>query len=117
MWSKYASSESRRRCHESDRENRMSARSKLLMVLCLGFLWTGTNLGSAEEEAIPTRSSRSAPSTSSRSASAADRSTRTPETSNAARIEAKVDQILASQEQILARLDQDRKSTRLNSSH
>ena len=80
-------------------------RMTLCIVLCVGAFWAGTGLSRAEEEAVPTHSSRSAHPAAASQSSDTDRSTRTSETGGAARIEAKIDQLLANQERILARLD------------
>ncbi len=84
---------------------RRPSRLILLAAVCLGALWAGTNFSRAEEEAIPSRSSRASQTTADRSADTS-RSTRASETSGPARIEAKLDQILANQDRILARLDE-----------
>ena len=79
-------------------------RMTLCIILCVGAFWMRTNLSRAEEEAVPTRSNRSSHPAASQG-SDTNRSTRTSETGGAARIEAKIDQVLANQERILARLD------------
>ena len=76
-----------------------------IVLLCLGAFLAGTSFSRAEEEAVPTRSSRATQPAGGRSSETA-RSTRTSETGGAARIEAKIDQVLANQERILARLDE-----------
>ena len=77
----------------------------LLAAVCLGAAWVGTVASRAEEEAIPSRSSRSAQPAPSHTIDAG-RSTRTSETGATARVEAKLDQILSNQDRILARLDE-----------
>ena len=76
----------------------------VLAVLSVGALWAGAAASRAEEEAVPSRSSRAAEPAASHAA--AGRSTRAPEASGAAKIDAKLDQILANQERILSRLDE-----------
>lgn len=76
-----------------------------LILLCGMALWW--NVTAAEEEEVPTPSSRSSATRAATSRSAdASRSTRTSDTGREAQIEAKLDQILANQDQILAKLDQ-----------
>jgi hypothetical protein len=58
--------------------------------------------GAATEEEVPTHSSQSSPSRSANT----NRSTRASDTGREARIEAKLDQILANQDQMFAKLDQ-----------
>jgi hypothetical protein len=61
----------------------------------------------AAEEEVPTRSTRSGASRSAANANEnTSRSTRTSQEGREARVEAKLDQVLANQETILARLDQ-----------
>ena len=80
-----------------------------LAILCGIAPWWGRviNAKAAEEEEVPTRSTRSTThATASRSADTS-RSSRaaSSDSGREARIEAKLDQILANQEQILAKLD------------
>jgi hypothetical protein len=84
---------------------RQLCRMPLLAAVCVGVSWIGANVSrAAEEEAIPSRSSRTQPVV--RTGTDAGRSTRSSETGGAAKIEAKLDQILGNQERILARLDE-----------
>ena len=79
-----------------------------LAILCGSVLWgsAGSSRAATEEE-VPTRSSHSTATRTSTSRSAdSTRSTRTSETGREARIEAKLDQILANQDQMFAKLDQ-----------
>ena len=81
-----------------------------LALLCGMALWWGRAVNvTADEEAIPSRSTRPASTRSTTSQSAeTSRSTRTSSDSGGreARIEAKLDQVLANQDQILAMLDE-----------
>ena len=83
----------------------VSRRVILLTAAALSGMWAMVGITRAEEEVAPTRSSRSGGSASTRAADTG-RSSRAPETGATARVEAKLDQVLANQEQIMARLDQ-----------
>ena len=82
-----------------------------LAILCGIAPWWGRalNVRAAEEEEVPTRSTRPASTraTTSRSADTS-RSTRaaSSDSGREARIEAKLDQVLTNQDQILAKLDE-----------
>ena len=94
------------------RHSGASSRAVVAMGLAILYSlapWWGRaiNVTAAEEEEVPMPSSRSSATraTTSRSADTS-RSTRTSDTGREARIEAKLDQILANQDQILTKLDQ-----------
>ena len=78
-----------------------------LAVLCGIALWGLAGIGrAATEEEVPTHSSRSSASQTSASRSAdTTRSTHGSDTGREARIEAKLDQILTNQDQMLVKLD------------
>lgn len=77
-----------------------------LALLCGIALWgSAAGIGrAADDEDVPTHSSRSGASRTSASRSAD--ATRASETGREAKIEAKLDQILANQDQVLAKLDE-----------
>lgn len=79
-----------------------------LALLCGIALWGSAGIGrAATDEDVPTSSSRSSASRTSTSRSAeAGRSTRTSATGREARIEEKLDQILANQDRLFAKLDE-----------
>lgn len=83
-----------------------ASRGVLLALVCAGAFWVVASLSrAAEEETAPTHSTRAGRTTTPQMADT-NRSTRTSDTGRAARVEAKLDQVLANQERILARLDE-----------
>ena len=79
-----------------------------LALLCGIALWGSAGIGrAATDEDAPTSSSRSSAGRTSTSPSAdASRSTRASDTGREAKIEAKLDQILANQDRMFAKLDE-----------